>query len=314
MIDFTRMLSDSPGTPGRRQQMPRTTRSICTPAAERRIERIDDFRVDQRIHLHPDRRRPAGPGVIRSRPRYAASMRLRSVIGEMASCSSFGRLDIAGDEVEDAGDVAGDHRIGGEERQVGIDACGDRVIIAGADVHVGRRAAAFAPHDQRQLGVRLQLDEAVDDLHAGALQVARPADVGLLVEARLELDQRGHRLAGLGGLGERTDDRAVGRGAVERLLDRDDVGIARGLIEELHHHVEQFVGVVDDDVLLADRGETVAAMVADALGKARVVRRELRGRADRPRRAGTSSLSASMPSTRKTSSSPTAERALARSA
>ena len=31
-IDFTKMFSDIPGTPGRRQQMPRTTRSIGTPA------------------------------------------------------------------------------------------------------------------------------------------------------------------------------------------------------------------------------------------------------------------------------------------
>ena len=31
---FTRMFSESPGTPGRRQQMPRTTRSMETPAAE----------------------------------------------------------------------------------------------------------------------------------------------------------------------------------------------------------------------------------------------------------------------------------------
>ena len=29
---LTRMLSDRPGTPARRQQMPRTTSSICTPA------------------------------------------------------------------------------------------------------------------------------------------------------------------------------------------------------------------------------------------------------------------------------------------
>ena len=77
------------------------------------------------------------------------------------------------------------------------------MIVAGADMHVGGERAAFAPHDQRQLGVGLQLDEPVDDLHAGALQVARPADVGLLVEARLELDQRGDRLAGFGRFGER---------------------------------------------------------------------------------------------------------------
>ena len=31
---LTRMFSLKPGMPGRRQQMPRTTRSICTPACE----------------------------------------------------------------------------------------------------------------------------------------------------------------------------------------------------------------------------------------------------------------------------------------
>ena len=32
MTDFTRMFSDRPAMPGRKQQMPRTTSSICTPA------------------------------------------------------------------------------------------------------------------------------------------------------------------------------------------------------------------------------------------------------------------------------------------
>jgi hypothetical protein len=31
-MDLTRMLSDTPGRPGRRQQMPRTTSSMSTPA------------------------------------------------------------------------------------------------------------------------------------------------------------------------------------------------------------------------------------------------------------------------------------------
>jgi len=34
----------------------------------------------------------------------------------------------------------------------------------------------------RQLGVSLEFDKAVDDLNAGALQIARPTDVGLLIE------------------------------------------------------------------------------------------------------------------------------------
>ena len=40
-------------------------------------------------------------------------------------------------------------------------------------------------------------------------------------------------------------------------------------MEEIHHHVERLVGVMDDQVLLPDRGETVAAVVADASGIAR---------------------------------------------
>ena len=65
-----------------------------------------------------------------------------------------------------------------------------------------------------------------------------------------------------------------GGGAIERLLDRDHVGVARGLLQELHHHVEGFVRVVDDQVLLPDGGEAIAAMVADAFGKARIIGHE----------------------------------------
>ena len=64
-------------------------------------------------------------------------------------------------------------------------------------------------------------------------------------------------------------DGAVWRGAIERLLDRHHVGIGGGLAQELHHHVEALEGMMDDDVLGADGGEAVAAMIADALGKAR---------------------------------------------
>src|SRR3546814_6522095 len=62
---------------------------------------------------------------------------------------------------------------------------------------------------QRHLGVGLQVHEAVHHLHPGALQVARQPDVRLLVEARLDLDHRRDRLAGLRRLDQRLDDRAV---------------------------------------------------------------------------------------------------------
>jgi hypothetical protein len=40
---------------------------------------------------------------------------------------------------------------------------------------IGDELAALAAHHQRQLGVGLQLDEAEDDLDAGALEIAWPS-------------------------------------------------------------------------------------------------------------------------------------------
>ena len=117
------------------------------------------------------------------------------------------RLDVAGHVVEQPRRVVAQAAVAGEERQVGIDLGGHRVIVAGAEMDVGPERAGLATHHHRDLGVGLELEEAIDHLDAGPLQVARPADVGLLVEAGLELDQRGDRLAGLGGLDQGLDDR-----------------------------------------------------------------------------------------------------------
>ena len=97
----------------------------------------------------------------------------------------------------------------------------------------------------------------------------RLADIGGLVEARLQLDKGGDRLAVLGRLAQRLDDGRILRGAVERVLDRHDIGVARRLREESHHHVEGLVGVMQQHVLLPDRGEHVAVMVLHPFGHAR---------------------------------------------
>ena len=143
------------------------------------------------------------------------------------------------------------------------------MIVSGAGVDVGGEAAALAAHDQRELGVGLELDESVHHLHAGALEVAGPADVGLLVEPRLEFDQRGHRLSGLGRFRQRPHDRRVVRGAVQRLFDRDHVGVAGALLQELDDDVEGFIGVMDDQILLPDRREDIATVIAHAFRMAR---------------------------------------------
>ena len=114
--------------------------------------------------------------------------------------------------------------------------------------------------------MRLEFDKPVYDLSAGALEGARPADIGLFVEAGLELDQCGNRLSGFCRLDQRADDGRLGRRAIERLLDGDDVGIARRLLQKLHDDVERLVRVMDNQVFLANGREAVAGMVANTLG------------------------------------------------
>ncbi len=125
-----------------------------------------------------------------------------------------------------------------------------RVVVAGADVAVAADAVGLLAHDEQDLGVRLQPDEAVHDVHARLFEDAGPVDVRLLVEARLELDERDHLLALLGGLDQRRDERALGAGgAVERLLDREHVRVAGGLLDELlDRRRERVVGVVHEHV------------------------------------------------------------------
>ena len=106
-------------------------------------------------------------------------------------------------------------------------------------------------------------------MRPGPFQPPRLADIGGLVEARLEFHQRGDRLAILCRFAERIDNGRVLRGAVERLLDRHHVGVARRLSEKADHHVEGLVGVVQEHVLLADRGEHVAIVILHPLGHSR---------------------------------------------
>ena len=123
---------------------------------------------------------------------------------------------------------------------------------------VAFEAVLLLADDFDELAVGLKADDAVDDVHAGAFELAGPGDVGVLVEARLDLDQRQHLLAGVGRVDQRVDDRRVGAGAVQRLLDGQHARVGGRLGEErLHRRGERIVGVVQQDVALADRGEDV---------------------------------------------------------
>ncbi len=51
--------------------------------------------------------------------------------------------------------------------------------------------------------------------------------------------------------------------------------VARRLAQELDDHIEAFVGMMDNQILVADGGEAITAEIADALGEARIEGHEL---------------------------------------
>ena len=203
-------------------------------------------------------RRVGGDRARRSR---RGSRRAGSV-GRDQHLAVAGRAAEAGQVVEQLGDVGADRLVGREEPEVGVQARGRGVVVAGADVDVVAHAVALAAHDQHALGVRLQRRVAVDDVHAGLLQRLRPVDVRALVEARLQLDQADRLLAALGRADQRRHERRVVARAVHGLLDREHLRVVDGLLDEaLDRGREGVVGVVDEDVALAHRAHHVGAAV-----------------------------------------------------
>ena len=100
------------------------------------------------------------------------------------------RPAVAGEVVEQLGEVEAEVRVAREHAEIFVGRRRLRVVVAGADVAVAADAVGLLTHDQQDLGVRLQTDQAVHDVRARLLQHAGPFDVGLLVEAGFQLDER----------------------------------------------------------------------------------------------------------------------------
>ena len=132
------MFSLRPFTPGRSAQMPRTIRSICDAGLRGRVERLDDAGLEQRIHLGDDVRGAAGGGVLglamdQADEAFGQGERRDQQRGVVVG---FG---VRGEVVEDSAHAGGDLRIGGQQAQVGVEARGDGVVVAGAEVAVAAR-------------------------------------------------------------------------------------------------------------------------------------------------------------------------------
>jgi hypothetical protein len=223
------------------------------------VERIDHRRVLEAVHL--DRDLAVGRG--RLLPDLLEQPGAQPVgrDEQLAVCAADPE---AGQVVEQLADVRADLGRRGEEADVLVHARRLGVVVAGADVAVAADAVVLAPHHEHHLAVRLQADEPVDDVAARGLERARPFDVRLLVEARLDLDERHHLLAVLRSLDQRAEHAVVAHGgAVERVLDREHVGVARRLLEErLDGGAKGVVRMVHHHVAGAEHGEEVRLRLA----------------------------------------------------
>ena len=192
------------------------------------------------------------------------------------------QLAVAGQVVEQGRGVLAEIGVAGEEAQVGVDAGRLRIVVAGGQVDVAADAVVLAADHQGHLAVRLQADEAEDDVDARLFQLAGPDDVAFLVQPGLQLDDGRHLLAVVGRPLQGTDDRRIAAGAVERLLDGQHALVVGGRLDEIDDVAERLVGMMHQDVAGAD-GRPEAAGLGELRHR---LRHELRIAQVRDSRAG----------------------------
>ena len=220
------------------------------------IESVNDGWLEERIHLGDDVGGAACPGVFR----FAANEAEKTFShGERRDEKRAVVVDLGvrGEVVEDHVHALGDLRIAGEYAEVGVEARGDGVVVAGAEVAVAAGYAIFvAAHKQGELAVGLETDDAVKHLYAGVFHAARPADVGRFVEAGHELDNQRGFFSGRG-FNECGEYGRVLAGAIEGLLHADDGGVFGAGLNEVDYRVVGIVWMMQQDVVLTEFIEDV---------------------------------------------------------
>jgi len=90
---------------------------------------------------------------------------------------------------------------------------------------------------------------------ASFLHLAGPSNVIGLVEAGFQLNKDRYLLFVAGGGNEGVEEWGIPTGPIEGHLDREDLRINGSLFEKRDDGLKTFVGVMQEDVVLADRLE-----------------------------------------------------------
>jgi len=90
---------------------------------------------------------------------------------------------------------------------------------------------------------------------AGLLHLAGPSDVIGFIEAGFQLDEDGYLFFIAGGGDEGVQQGRIPAGPIKGHLDREDLRIYGSLFQKRDDGLKTFVGVMQEDVVLADRLE-----------------------------------------------------------
>src|SRR5581483_1838769 len=90
----------------------------------------------------------------------------------------------AGQEIEKIGGVLAEARAAGQQADVRIKPRGGGIIIPRSEMDVAPDGVFVPADDQANLRMDFVAHEAIDDVHAGLFELARPLDVVGLIEAR----------------------------------------------------------------------------------------------------------------------------------
>ena len=138
----------------------------------------------------------------------SSRMRARRYVGRDEHLPELVRPRVAGQHVEQVGDVVGQLGVGGEQPEVLVEARGLRVVVAGADVHVVPDAAPSRRTTSSAFACVLTPGRPWTTCAPASSSARAHSMLRALVEARLELHDADRLLARLGRLDQRRDERA----------------------------------------------------------------------------------------------------------
>ena len=92
-------------------------------------------------------------------------------------------------------------------------------------------------------------------MDSGFLHLAGPGDIIGFIEPGFQLDEDRDLLFVAGGGNEGVQERGIPTGPIKGHLDREDLRINGSLFEKRDDGLKTFVGVMQEDVVLADRLE-----------------------------------------------------------